>query len=97
VLSLVAWTAGCEGGEGNAPPALSETEIQHLEALGYADWAEESAAKGRADGTAPSSQPTEILSWRVRWGEERNAGNTCYGSPSTALPCGVSTCLPTTT
>jgi outer membrane protein assembly factor BamB len=46
VLSLAAWTAGCEGGEGNAPPALSEAEIQHLEALGYADWAEESAGDG---------------------------------------------------
>jgi hypothetical protein len=38
--------AGCEDGEESAPPALSETEIQHLEALGYADWAEESAGDG---------------------------------------------------
>jgi len=35
--------AGCEAGEDDAPPALSETELQQLEALGYADWAAEAA------------------------------------------------------
>jgi len=43
LLGLAAWAAGCGGGEDDAPPALSEAELQQLEALGYADWAEEVA------------------------------------------------------
>jgi hypothetical protein len=46
LLGLAGWAAGCEGGEGDAPPAFSAAEIERYEALGYTDWAEEPADDG---------------------------------------------------
>lgn len=64
LLSLAAWAAGCEGGEGDAPPALSEAEIQQLEALGYADWAEEAAGEG-ATGVVVWDRPRALPGYNL--------------------------------
>lgn len=45
-LALAAWLIGCGGEDRDAPPALSESEIQQFESLGYADWDEQPAADG---------------------------------------------------
>jgi len=41
VAIALAGVLACGRGEESAPPALSEAELQRLEALGYVDWAEE--------------------------------------------------------
>jgi len=41
----LAGALACGRGEEEAPPALSEAELQRLEAIGYLDWAEEPAAE----------------------------------------------------
>jgi hypothetical protein len=39
VAIALAGALACGRGEEDAPPALSEAELQRLEALGYLDWA----------------------------------------------------------
>jgi hypothetical protein len=43
IAIALAGVLACGRGEEDAPPALSEAELQRLEALGYVDWAEEPA------------------------------------------------------
>jgi len=43
VAVALAGVLACGRGEEDAPPALSEAELQRLEALGYVDWGEEPA------------------------------------------------------
>ena len=43
VAVALAGAFACGRGEEDAPPAFSEAELQRLESLGYADWAEEPA------------------------------------------------------
>ena len=43
VAIALAGALACGRGEEDVPPALSEAELQRLEALGYVDWAEEPA------------------------------------------------------
>jgi hypothetical protein len=57
-ILLLAGVLGCGRGEEEVPPALSEAEVQRLEALGYVDWAEE-PAEGVAAG-AVSRNPERV-------------------------------------
>jgi hypothetical protein len=51
VAIALAGALACGRGEEDAPPALSEAELQRLEAIGYLDWAEE-PAEDAAGGVA---------------------------------------------